>query len=105
MQSIICNRKGLLIRMIPICVNCYMIRDNRGYWKKVESYSSKVEFNNAVCPDCLKKLSPDFMSKSNLCLTCKYRDISFVEILCSSTRALQREESTFQCNDYKKQTY
>lgn len=48
--------------IIPICVNCKKIRDDKGYWEKVESYISKhtlAEFSHSLCPDCAKKLYPD----------------------------------------------
>jgi len=45
--------------IIPICANCKNIRDDRGYWSRVESYVSKnsgAEFTHGICPECMKKL-------------------------------------------------
>lgn len=51
--------KGLL----PICASCKKIRDDRGYWTQIESYlykHSDAEFSHGICPDCSKKLYPEF---------------------------------------------
>ena len=48
---------------IPICANCKKIRDDAGYWQHVETYirdRSDIEFSHAICPDCSKKLYPEF---------------------------------------------
>lgn len=50
--------KGLL----PICAWCKKIRDDKGYWTKVETYireHSDALFTHGICPDCLKKVSPE----------------------------------------------
>lgn len=49
--------------IVPICANCKKIRDDEGYWQHVESYvtqHSEAQFSHGICPDCLKKLYPDF---------------------------------------------
>jgi len=51
--------KGLL----PICSSCKKIRDDKGYWNQVEKYvseHSEAQFSHGMCPECLKKLYPDF---------------------------------------------
>ena len=48
---------------LPICSNCKKIRDDKGYWSQVESYISKyadVSFSHGICPECAKKLYPEF---------------------------------------------
>jgi PAS domain S-box-containing protein len=50
--------KGLL----PICAWCKKIRDDKGYWKRVETYikeRSDASFTHCICPECLKKESPE----------------------------------------------
>ncbi|MBN1295352.1 response regulator [bacterium] len=50
--------------ILPICANCHKIRDDKGYWKKVEVYirdHSEAEFSHGICPDCMKKLYPAFV--------------------------------------------
>jgi hypothetical protein len=48
--------------LLPICAKCKNIRDDKGYWKHIESYieeRSEAEFTHSICPDCAKKLYPD----------------------------------------------
>ncbi len=48
---------------LPICANCKNIRDDKGYWNQIESYiqkHSEAEFSHSICPECAKKLYPDF---------------------------------------------
>lgn len=44
--------------MIPICSSCKKIRDDQGYWNRIESYVSKhadARFSHGYCPDCYDK--------------------------------------------------
>jgi len=53
--------------LIPICASCKKVRDDQGYWNQIEEYvkrHSYAEFSHGVCPDCMKKLYPDFSQKS-----------------------------------------
>jgi PAS domain S-box-containing protein len=48
---------------LPICSSCKKIRDDKGYWGQIETYirdHSEAEFSHSICPDCAKKLYPDF---------------------------------------------
>ena len=48
--------------LLPICANCKKIRDDKGYWKQIESYirdHSEADFSHSICPECAKKLYPD----------------------------------------------
>lgn len=50
--------KGLL----PICASCKKIRDDQGYWNRLEDYiehHSEAEFTHGICPDCARKLNPE----------------------------------------------
>jgi PAS domain S-box-containing protein len=41
--------------MLPICSYCKKIRDDKGYWNKIEQYLHKhagADFTHSVCPDC-----------------------------------------------------
>lgn len=54
--------KGLL----PMCAWCNKIRDDQGYWKKVEEYiqeHSEAVFTHGICPECLREHSPDLYRK------------------------------------------
>jgi hypothetical protein len=51
-----------LTGMLPICASCKQIRDDKGYWKSVESYiseHSKAVFSHGICPECEKKMYGD----------------------------------------------
>ena len=48
--------------ILPICSHCKQIRDDKGYWNKIETYigeHSKAEFSHGMCPDCSDKLYGD----------------------------------------------
>lgn len=48
----------LLSGMLPICASCKKIRDDKGYWKQIESYiteHSEVLFSHGMCPECAIK--------------------------------------------------
>ena len=47
--------------LIPICSSCKKIRDDQGYWTRVEEYiqeHSEAEFTHGICPECKEKLYP-----------------------------------------------
>lgn len=51
-----------LTGLLPMCANCKKIRDDRGYWKQLESYlqeHSDAKFSHGICPDCATELYPD----------------------------------------------
>jgi len=46
--------------LLPICSYCGKIRDDRNYWRQVESYfreHSDPAFSHGVCPDCYERAS------------------------------------------------
>ncbi|NTW48875.1 MAG: PAS domain S-box protein [Chlorobiales bacterium] len=48
--------------IVPICSHCKKIRDDKGYWEKVEAYVSRhteVRFSHDICPECVKKVYPE----------------------------------------------
>lgn len=49
--------------LLPVCASCKSIRNDDGYWQKMEAYlreHSDVEFTHGLCPPCVEKLYPDF---------------------------------------------
>jgi PAS domain S-box-containing protein len=49
--------------LLPICASCKKIRDDGGYWQKVESYitqHTEAEFTHGICPDCMGRLYPEY---------------------------------------------
>ncbi|MDK9698771.1 MAG: hypothetical protein OEM52_01285 [bacterium] len=53
----------VLSGFIPICASCKHVRDDQGYWQQVEQYISErsdAQFSHSICPDCARKLYPEF---------------------------------------------
>jgi hypothetical protein len=49
--------------LLPICSSCKKIRDDQGCWSAIETYISKHSrtlFSHGICPDCMRKLYPEF---------------------------------------------
>jgi hypothetical protein len=49
--------------LLPICSHCKKIRDDKGYWNKIETYisnHSNAMFSHGICEECVKKHYPDF---------------------------------------------
>lgn len=45
--------------MLPICSSCKKIRDDQGYWNRIETYiekNSDALFSHSICPECSEKL-------------------------------------------------
>lgn len=56
------NLSGLL----PICSGCKNIRNDGGYWQRVECYvqeNSLAEFTHGMCPHCAKKYFPSLSAE------------------------------------------
>ncbi len=46
----------MLSGIIPICMHCKKIRDDQGYWNRLETFignHTSAEFSHGICPDCL----------------------------------------------------
>ena len=56
--------------LLPICSSCKKIRDDGGYWQKIEFYISEhtqAEFTHGICPDCLTRLYPEYSRNGKVC--------------------------------------
>lgn len=56
------NHVQQLQGLLPICAHCKNIRDDEGYWNRIESYFAsrlETEFSHSICPECAKKYYPD----------------------------------------------
>jgi HAMP domain-containing protein len=54
--------------LLPICAGCKKIRNDQGYWQQLESYladHSEADFSHGICPECAKKLYPDYYKKAS----------------------------------------
>lgn len=48
--------------IIPICMHCKQIRDDKGFWNRIEQYLSEhsdAQFSHSICPDCVRRHYPD----------------------------------------------
>ena len=57
------QRMKYLEGLLPICASCKKIRDEKGSWHQIELYireRSEAEFSHGICPECAKKLYPEF---------------------------------------------
>ena len=48
--------------ILPICMHCKKIRDDKGYWKAVEVYvgaHTEAQFSHSICPACTKEYYPE----------------------------------------------
>ncbi len=58
------SKVKVLSGLLPICASCKKIRNDGGYWEQVEMYlreHADIEFTHGFCPDCMKKLYPEFI--------------------------------------------
>jgi large-conductance mechanosensitive channel len=58
LQSALYNIKKLS-GLLPICMYCKKIRNEKGDWKQLEAYiseHSETEFSHGICPDCMKNI-------------------------------------------------
>ncbi|HPM75613.1 MAG TPA: hypothetical protein PK961_00880 [bacterium] len=53
--------------LLPICMNCKKIRDDKGYWQQVEIYlhehSPELQFSHGLCPECAEAMFPSEAAK------------------------------------------
>lgn len=53
------KKMKILEGLLPICASCKKIRDDKGYWKQVDTYiheHSAVEFSHGLCDECSEKM-------------------------------------------------
>ena len=55
--------------VIPICMHCHKIRDDRNAWEKLEKYISKhtdAQLSHGLCPECRDEHYPELANGSRL---------------------------------------
>ncbi|HHE46774.1 MAG TPA: PAS domain S-box protein [Bacteroidetes bacterium] len=58
----------VLSGLVPICAHCKKIRDDKGYWNQLEDYiaqHSDMVFSHGTCPECARKLYPDYYNEDD----------------------------------------
>jgi len=48
--------------LIPICMYCKKIRNDRDYWQSIENYFHEhtgSDFSHGICPDCLERFQSE----------------------------------------------
>jgi PAS domain S-box-containing protein len=56
------NNVKTLSGLLPICMYCKKIRDDGGYWERIEQYigtHSDASFSHGMCPDCYHEHFPE----------------------------------------------
>lgn len=56
------GRVRTLSGLLPLCAWCKKIRDDKGYWDRLEAYIEKytdATFTHGICPECLKQVDRD----------------------------------------------
>ncbi|OGL47388.1 MAG: hypothetical protein A2161_11645 [Candidatus Schekmanbacteria bacterium RBG_13_48_7] len=62
MQAHIKHLQGI----IPICMHCHKIRNDKDAWEKVERYiesHSEAQFSHSLCPECMAIHYPDVIKE------------------------------------------
>ena len=57
----VASNAKILTGLLPICIRCKNIRNDTGYWQRVESYvkeHSEAKFSMELCPTCASKHLP-----------------------------------------------
>jgi hypothetical protein len=58
----------LLSGLLPICSSCKKIRDDQGYYQKIETYiteHSEAHFTHGICPDCASDMYAEIEEYKN----------------------------------------
>jgi two-component system, response regulator PdtaR len=52
----------VLSGIVPICMHCKQIRNDKGYWNQLEVFiekHSEAQFSHGICEPCLDKYYPE----------------------------------------------
>ena len=62
------ERVNVLSGLVPICSSCKKIRDDKGFWNRMEEYiqtHSDARFSHGICPECVTRLYPEIANKGS----------------------------------------
>ncbi|MBN1982755.1 MAG: response regulator transcription factor [Chitinivibrionales bacterium] len=54
--------------ILPVCASCHRIRNDQESWERIEKYiteHSDAQLSHTVCPECMRKLYPEYCKKDN----------------------------------------
>jgi PAS domain S-box-containing protein len=54
--------------ILPLCSFCKKVRDDKGYWERVDIYihkHSEADISHSICPECFKKQYPDVYKETS----------------------------------------
>ena len=57
------QRVHTLAGLIPLCMHCKKVRDDAGYWARIEEYLTShtgAAVTHGICPQCLEEHYPDY---------------------------------------------
>ena len=57
------GKTKVLSGLLPICFHCKKIRDDQGYWNRLEDFISahtRAEFSHGLCTECAQQLYPQY---------------------------------------------
>jgi hypothetical protein len=53
--------------LLPVCAWCHKVRDDEGYWNRVDSFLEKhtrAQVTHGICPACQSREFPAYVPKS-----------------------------------------
>ncbi len=54
--------------LLPVCMHCKKVRDDRGYWKQIDEYialHTDTQLSHGICPDCIEKYYPEMKGRGD----------------------------------------
>lgn len=67
-QQALQNEVHRLRGIVPICMWCKKIRDDRGDWQALEAYltcHSEAQFSHGLCPACMQEHYADYVTRAS----------------------------------------
>ena len=63
------NHVKLLQGILPICMHCHKIRDDKEVWQRLDNYIAEhtdVMLSHGLCPECYEKHYPDYFENNKI---------------------------------------
>lgn len=60
------DKVKVLSGFLPICATCKKIRNDSGYWQRIDTYireHSEAVFSHSICPDCSRNLFSEYKAE------------------------------------------